>query len=79
LSIIFFYLFDSARVAQLGNTALVASVRRWQCAEVGTLWQLDASSHRWFAENEESFAMLNMLDDCSRVITGARFAAFFEQ
>jgi len=50
----------------------VASVRRWQCAEVGTLWQLDASSHRWFAENEESFAMLNMLDDCSRVITGAR-------
>lgn len=49
-----------------------AAVRRWQCAEVGALWQLDATPHRWFGETEELFPLLDMVDDCSRVIVGSR-------
>lgn len=49
-----------------------AAVRRWQCAEVGTLWQLDATPHRWFGEEGDQFPLLDMLDDCSRVSVGAR-------
>ena len=47
-----------------------AAVRRWQCSEIGSLWQLDASPHAWFGENAPKTALINMLDDCSRVITG---------
>lgn len=47
-----------------------AAIRRWQCGEVGALWQLDASSHRWWKELKEPLPLLNILDDCSRVITG---------
>jgi len=49
-----------------------AAVRRWQCAEVGALWQLDASPHRWFGEEGDLLPLLDMVDDCSRVIVGAR-------
>ena len=49
-----------------------AAVRRWQCAEVGALWQLDASTHKWFGEYASKTSLLDMVDDCSRVITGAR-------
>jgi len=49
-----------------------ASFCRWQCQEVGALWQLDASPHRWFGQSGEQFPMIEMVDDCSRVITGAR-------
>jgi transposase InsO family protein len=48
------------------------SVRRWQCESVGALWQLDVTTHRWFGEGRESFPLFDMVDDCSRVITGAR-------
>jgi AraC-like DNA-binding protein len=48
------------------------AIRRWQCAEVGALWQLDATPHRWFGEDQELFPLLDMVDDCSRVIVGAR-------
>lgn len=48
-----------------------AAVRRWQCGEVGALWQLDASTHRWWVELKEALPLLHILDDCSRVITGA--------
>jgi len=48
-----------------------AAVRRWQCQSVGELWQLDASPHRWFGPDHEPLPMLEMIDDCSRVITGA--------
>ena len=48
-----------------------ASVRRWQSQQVGELWQLDACSHRWLGPDRESFPLLDMVDDCSRVITGA--------
>jgi hypothetical protein len=49
-----------------------AAVRRWQCSEVGALWQLDASPHAWFGEREERSVLLDMVDDCSRVTVGAR-------
>lgn len=49
-----------------------AAVRRWQSQQVGELWQLDASPHRWMGPNSAMFPMLDMIDDCSRVITGTR-------
>ena len=52
-----------------------AAVRRWQRAQLGELWQLDASPHRWFAEAKQPVPMLNMLDDCSRVFTGSQLYA----
>jgi len=50
----------------------IAAVRRWQCSEVGALWQLDATPHRWFVPETDSYPLLDMVDDCSRVIVGAR-------
>lgn len=49
-----------------------AAVRRWQRHRIGELWQLDASPHRWFPHSKQSFPMLNMLDDCSRLFTGSK-------
>ena len=49
-----------------------APVRRWQCANIGELWQLDASPHRWFPHSQHSLPMLNLLDDCSRLFTGSQ-------
>jgi hypothetical protein len=51
---------------------VLAPVRRWQRARIGELWQLDASPHRWFPHSKLSFPMLNMLDDCSRLLTGSK-------
>lgn len=45
---------------------------RWQCADVGALWQMDVTPHRWFGEDREMVPLFDMVDDCSRVITGAR-------
>ena len=52
-----------------------AAVRRWQRAQLGELWQLDASPHRWFPASSVTFPMLNMLDDCSRLFTGSKLYA----
>jgi len=51
---------------------VLAPVRRWQRAQIGELWLLDASPHRWFPHSKLSFPMLNMLDDCSRLFTGSK-------
>ncbi len=48
-----------------------ASTRRWQCLKIGALWQLDATPHRWFAGDVQNYPLLDLLDDCSRVCTGA--------
>ena len=48
-----------------------ASTRRWQCLKIGALWQLDATPHRWFAGDQRHYPLLDLLDDCSRVCTGA--------
>lgn len=49
-----------------------AAVRRWQCGEVGALWQLDSTPHRWFAGDDDLYPLLDMVDDCSRVMVGSR-------
>jgi hypothetical protein len=49
-----------------------APVRRWQRSQIGELWQLDASPHRWFPPSTLDFPMLNMLDDCSRLFVGSK-------
>ena len=51
---------------------VLAPVRRWQRTQIGELWQLDASTHRWFPPSNISYPMLNMLDDCSRLFTGSK-------
>lgn len=51
---------------------VLAPVRRWQRVQIGELWQLDATPHRWFPHSQLAFPMLNMLDDCSRLFTGAK-------
>lgn len=49
-----------------------ASLRRWQCLKIGALWQLDATPHRWFPADSKNYPLLDLLDDCSRVCTGAK-------
>ena len=49
-----------------------APVRRWQRSQIGELWQLDATPHRWFPPSDTQLPMLNMLDDCSRVFVGSK-------
>ena len=49
-----------------------APVRRWQRSQIGELWQLDATPHRWFPPADTTLPMLNMLDDCSRVFVGSK-------
>jgi len=47
-----------------------AAIRRWQRTQIGELWQLDATPHRWFADVPRLFPLLNLLDDCSRYHLG---------
>jgi hypothetical protein len=54
------------------NHGPTAPIRRWQRSQIGELWQLDASPHRWFPDCDLLFPLLNMLDDCSRVFTGSK-------
>jgi hypothetical protein len=50
-------------------------VRRWQVAQIGALWQYDASPHAWFASRAGQPALLELIDDHSRVIPAARLYA----
>jgi hypothetical protein len=54
------------------NRRAPAPVRRWQRSQIGELWQLDATPHRWFPGCAQAFPLRNMLDDCSRVFTAAK-------
>ena len=49
-----------------------AVIRRWQRSQIGELWQLDASPHQYFPRSRKAFPMLNLIDDCSRVLTGSK-------
>lgn len=49
-----------------------AVIRRWQRSQIGELWQLDASPHQYFPSSPKAFPMLNLIDDCSRVLTGSK-------
>lgn len=52
-----------------------APVRRWQRSQIGELWQLDATPHRWFPPSDSQLPMINMIDDCSRVFVGSKLYA----
>lgn len=46
--------------------------RRWQVQNVGQLWQYDASPHRWLGTPHYQPTLLQLIDDHSRVLPGAR-------
>ena len=54
------------------NAKTPAPVRRWQRSQIGELWQLDVSPHRWFPLVKRLFPMFNMLDDCSRLFVASQ-------
>jgi len=54
---------------------LKAPVKRWQRSQIGELWQLDATPHRWFPHISQNFPFLNLLDDCSRLHLNAKIYA----
>ena len=54
------------------NPRPTAPIRRWQRSQIGELWQLDATPHRWFSGCAQAFPMLNLLDDCTRVLTASK-------
>ena len=47
-------------------------VRRWQASDFGALWQYDASPHAWLPGILQKQALLDILDDATRLNTGAR-------
>jgi hypothetical protein len=47
-------------------------IRRWQTQKIGQLWQYDASPHRWLPGQDWQPALLNLLDDHSRLNLSAR-------
>lgn len=50
-----------------------AATRRWQSLKLGALWQLDASPHPWFLHHHRRpYPLLDLVDDCTRLCTGAR-------
>ena len=52
-----------------------ASVRRWQRQSIGELWQMDATPHAFVPGMETKWHLIEILDDCSRLVTGARLYA----
>jgi hypothetical protein len=49
---------------------LPAHQRRWQRQSIGELWQLDATTERWFGKDDHAYPLLDMMDDCSRLQVG---------
>ena len=49
-----------------------AHIRRWQCQQIGALWQLDVSPHAWFGSDHGNLPLFDFIDDCSRVMIGTR-------
>ena len=47
-------------------------VKRWQARDLGALWQYDASPHAWLPGNPQKQALLDLLDDATRLNLGAR-------
>ena len=47
-------------------------VKRWQARDYGALWQYDASPHAWLPGSTDKQALLDILDDATRLNTGAR-------
>jgi hypothetical protein len=47
-------------------------VKRWQARDYGALWQYDATPHAWLPGISEKQVLLEILDDATRLNTGAR-------
>lgn len=47
-------------------------IKRWQARDYGALWQYDATPHPWLPDCSDKQVLLNMLDDATRLNTGAR-------
>ena len=47
-------------------------VKRWQARDYGALWQYDATPHAWLPDGDDQQVLLDMLDDATRLNTGAR-------
>jgi hypothetical protein len=47
-------------------------VKRWQARDYGALWQYDASPHAWLPGTSDKQTLLDILDDATRLNTGAR-------
>ena len=47
-------------------------VKRWQARDLGALWQYDTSPHAWLPDCPDKQALLDLLDDATRLNTGAR-------
>lgn len=52
-----------------------APIRRWQMQQIGALWQYDASPHHWLPEQLHQPALLQLIDDCSRLLPAAKLYA----
>ena len=53
------------------NPTPTSPIRLRQRSQIGVLWQLDATLHRWFPNCPQPFLLLNLPDDCTRVFTGS--------
>jgi hypothetical protein len=47
-------------------------VKRWQARDFGALWQYDATPHAWLPDCADKQVLLDILDDATRLNTGAR-------
>jgi GAF domain-containing protein len=47
-------------------------IKRWQARDYGALWQYDASPHAWLPGGADKQVLLDILDDATRLNTGAR-------
>jgi hypothetical protein len=47
-------------------------VKRWQVRDYGALWQYDATPHAWLPGCADKQVLLEILDDATRLNTGAR-------
>jgi hypothetical protein len=47
-------------------------VKRWQVRDLGALWQYDASPHAWLPGSSDKQVLLDLLDDATRLNTGAQ-------
>ena len=47
-------------------------VKRWQARDYGALWQYDATPHAWLPGCADKQVLLEILDDATRLNTGAR-------
>ena len=54
------------------HKAVPKPVKRWQARDFGALWQYDASPHAWLPDCPDKQVLLEILDDATRLNTGAR-------